>query len=91
VGDLQGQDAGEGVDADVVVGRVVHGAEGDHVGVFELAEGEFGLGLAAVAGHHVGDRPVLAVGDQDTLAEDLGFQVGAGLVVDVESEPVLGR
>jgi hypothetical protein len=69
---------------------VVHGAEGDHVGVFELAEAELGLGLGAVAGDYLGDWPVLAVGDQDTFAEDLGFQVGAGLVVDVEGEPVLG-
>jgi hypothetical protein len=42
--------------------------------------------LGAVASDHLGDRPVLAVGDQDTFAEDLGFQVGAGLAVDVEGE-----
>ena len=39
------------------------------MGVFELAEGELGLGLGAVAGHHLGDRPVLAVGDQDTFTK----------------------
>ena len=61
------------------------------MGVFELAEAEFGFGLGAVAGDDLGDGPVFPVGDQDTFAEDLGFQVGAGLVVDVESEPVLGR
>ena len=59
-------------------------------GVFELAEGELGLGLGAVAGHDLGDRPVVAVGDQDTFAEDLGFQVVAGRFVDVVGEPVLG-
>jgi len=32
VGELQGQDAGEQVDPDVVVGPVVHRAEGHHVG-----------------------------------------------------------
>ena len=60
------------------------------MGVFELAEGELGFGLGAVAGHYLGDGPVLVVGDQDTLAEDLGFQVSAGLVVDMEGESVLG-
>ena len=55
-----------------------------------MAEAELGLGLGAVAGDYLGDGPVLVVGDQDTFAEDLGFQVGAGLVVDVEGEPVLG-
>ena len=40
VGDLQGQDAGEDVDVDVVLGPVVHRGEGDHAGVFHLAEGE---------------------------------------------------
>jgi hypothetical protein len=43
------------------------------VGVFELAEAELGLGLGAVAGDHVGDRPVVAVGHQHAFAEDLFF------------------
>src|ERR1019366_2607543 len=82
VGDLQGEDAGEGVYADVVIGPVVHGRERDGVGVFELAEA--GLGV------DVGDGPVLAVGDEDPFAEDLGFQRVAGDLVDLDGESVLG-
>jgi hypothetical protein len=36
-----------------------------------LAEPEFGVGSGAVAGHDLGDEPVLAVGDQHALAKDL--------------------
>jgi len=48
------------------------------VPVFELAEAGFGVGLGAVGGDHLGHRPVVAVGEQDPLAEDLGFQGPAG-------------
>jgi len=68
----------------------VHRAEGDQVGVFELSEAELGLGLGAVGSDHLGDRPVVPVGDQDAFAEDLGFQVDAGVLVEVEAQPVLG-
>ena len=72
-------------------GPVVHRVKRHQVGVFELTEGELGLGLGSVAGYHLGDRPVVAVGDQYSLTEQLVLQHGAGLVVDVEGEPVLGR
>ena len=74
MGDHEGEDAGLGVDADVVVGPVVHGAERDDVGVFELAEAELGVGLGAVAGHDVGDGPVVVVGDEDPFAEQFVLQ-----------------
>jgi len=90
VGDLQGEDAGEGVYADVVIGPVVHGRERDDVGVFELAEAGLGVGLGAVGGDDVGDGPVLAVGDEDPFAEDLGFQRVAGDLIDLDGESVLG-
>jgi hypothetical protein len=38
----------------------VHRGERHHVGVFELAEPELGVGLGAVGGHDLGDRPVWA-------------------------------
>ena len=41
----EGEDAVEGVHADLLLGPVVHGAERDDVGVFELAESELGVGL----------------------------------------------
>jgi hypothetical protein len=66
------------------------GGEGDRVGVFELAEGELGLGLGAVSGHYLGGGPGLPVGDQDAFAEDFGFQVGAGVGVGGEGESVCG-
>jgi hypothetical protein len=87
VGDLQGQDAGEDVDADVVLGPVMHWGEGHYARVLELAEGELGLGLGPVAGDHLGGGPLVVVGDQDVLAEDLLFQGGAGACVDAPGKP----
>jgi hypothetical protein len=84
--DLQGEHAGEHVDADVVLNPVVHGTEGDDAGVFELAEGELGLGLGSVGGDHLGHGPVVVIGDQHVLAEDLLFQGGAGGRVDAPGQ-----
>ncbi len=50
--------------------------------VFHLAEGELGFGLGPVAGDDVGGGPVVVVGDQHVLAEDLLFQGGARVLVD---------
>ena len=82
VGDLQGQHAGEGMDADVVLGPVEHRGERHDPGVFELPEGGLGLGLGPVAGDHLGGGPVVVIGDQHVLAEELFFQGDAGIVVD---------
>ena len=90
LGDLEGEDAGEHVHADVVVGPVLHRGERHDVRVFELAEGELGVGLGAVGGDDIGDRPVVAVGDEHALAEDLVFQRAAGVGVDVPGQPLLG-
>ena len=48
------------------------------MGVFELAEAGFGVGLGAVGGDDLGGGPVVAVGEQDPLAEDLVFQAPGG-------------
>jgi hypothetical protein len=91
VSDLQGQDAGEDVNADVVLGPVMHRGERHDMGVFHLPEGELGLGLGPVPGHDPRDGPVVMIGDQDVLAEDLLFERGAGLLVDVPGKAqVLG-
>ena len=74
VSELEGEHAGEQVHADGVAGPVAHRGERHHVAVFELTEGELGVGLGTVAGHDLGDGPVRAVGDQHPFAEDLGFQ-----------------
>ena len=59
--------------------------------VFELPEGELGLGLGPVPGHHFSNRPVVVIGDQHVLAEDLILQRGAGIGVDVPGQAqVLG-
>ena len=58
-------------------------------GSFILPEGGFGLGLGPVGGDDLGGGPVVVVGDQDVLAEDLFFQGGAGAGVDVQGEPVV--
>ena len=68
-GDLQGEDAGEDVDADVVLGPVEHPGERDHARVFELPEGELGLGLGPVGGDDLGGGPAVVPGDEDVLAE----------------------
>ena len=86
VRDLQGEHAGEGVHPDVVLGPVEHRREGDDVGGFHLPEGAFGFGLGSVAGDHVDDRPVVVVGDDHVFAEDLGFQPGTGVGVDVPAQ-----
>ena len=70
------------VHADFLLGPVEHRGERHDVAVFELAEAGFGVGLGAVGGDHLGHGPVVAVGEQDPLAEDLGFQGVAGLAVD---------
>src|SRR6266536_3596613 len=83
VRDRQGQHAVEDVDADLLVGPVVHGAKRHHLGVLELAEPGFDLGLGAVGGHHLGGGPLVAVGEQDPLAEDAALQAPAGRLVGV--------
>jgi hypothetical protein len=57
------------------------------LGDLHLAEAELGLGLGAVAGDHLGDRPVLPVGDQDPFAEFLVFELLAGGGIDGPGEP----
>ena len=67
------------------------GRERDDAGVFHLPEGELGLGLGPVPGDDLGDGPVVVIGDQDVLAEDLLFQRGAGVRVDAPGQAqVLG-
>ena len=85
--DLQGQDAGEDVHVDVVLGPVEHRGERHHVRVFHLAEGELGFGLGPVAGDDLGGGPVVVVGDQHVLAEDLLFQRGPRGGVDGPGQP----
>jgi hypothetical protein len=68
---------------------VVHRVKRDHVGVFELAEAEFGVGLGAVGGHDVGYRPV-AVGEQDAFAERPRLKPGTGARVAAPVRPQLG-
>ncbi len=67
--------------------QVPHRGEGDDLGVLELAESGLGVGLGAVAGDHLGRRPLVAAGDQDPLAEQLGRQFAAGGVVDGPGDP----
>jgi hypothetical protein len=78
VGDLQREDAVEGVDLDLLFGPVVHRGERHHVGVLHLPERALDVGLGAVGGHDVDHRPVVAVGEQDAFAEDLVFEPVGG-------------
>jgi hypothetical protein len=91
VGALEGQDAGEDVNADVVLGPVMHGRERHDAGVFHLPEGELGLGLGPVPGHDLGHGPAVVADDQDVLAEEFFFQRGPGVRVDAPGQAqVLG-
>ena len=55
--------------------------------VFELAEAGLDVALGAVS-DDVGDRPVVAVGDQDPFAEDLGSRAGwAGSTLKLSPSP----
>src|SRR5208283_4954884 len=76
VGELEGEYAGEDVDADVVLGPVEHGAEGGGAGVFHLPEGGLSLRLGPVGGDDLGGGPAVVVCDEDVFAEDLFFQGG---------------
>ena len=86
VGDLQGEDAGEGVHADIVFGPVVHGRERNDMGVFELPEAVLRIGLGPVGGDDVGDRPVVVGGDQVYVAFAIGLYSRA--IVDWEASTV---
>jgi hypothetical protein len=59
--------------------------ERDQMAVSALAATGFGVGLGAVGGDHLGCGPVVAVGEQDPLSEDLCFQRTAGLAVQAET------
>jgi hypothetical protein len=56
VRDGKGEDAVEDVEADLLVGPGLHGAERHDVGVFELTEPELGVGLRPDR-RHVPNRP----------------------------------
>ena len=84
------EDAVEDVDADLLVGPVVHRAERHHVGVFLLPESGFDFGLGAVGRDDVADRPGVAVGEQDAFAEDPVLQSFPGVVVGAPGQPELG-
>jgi hypothetical protein len=59
-----------------------------HDVVFELAEDGLDLALGAVGVDDVDDRPVVAVGDQDPFAEDLGSRAGwAGSTLKLSRSP----
>ena len=64
------------VDPDLVVGEVTDRGERDHVGVFGLPEACFEVFLRPVGVDDLLDRPVVVVGDQDPLPEDLFFEGG---------------
>ncbi len=49
--------------------------------VLELAERELGVGLGTVGRDHVADRPVVTIGDQNPLSEDLLLEGGPGVRV----------
>ena len=85
VSDGEGEHEIKHVDPNLGVGPVVHGAERDEVGIFDLAEAEFDFGLRAVSGDDIRDGPV-AVGEQDPFAEQALLQAFRALGVGVPGE-----
>jgi hypothetical protein len=51
--------------------------------VLQLAATGFGAGRGAVGGDHVGHGPIVAIGEQDPLSEDLCFRRPVGLAADL--------
>lgn len=72
------------------LGPVVHGAEGDGVVVFHLPEPGFDSVLRAVGGHDVAGAPVVAVGEQDPIAEDPILEPGSGPAVGAPGQAQFG-
>jgi hypothetical protein len=77
--------------ANVVVSPVMHRTERHGVRVFQLAEVELHFGLGTISSDDVSDGPVVVVGDEDPLAEDLVLQCCVCAGVDSEGQAVLGR
>src|SRR5665647_3380450 len=88
-GGHQCEHAVKGVDADLLVRPVEHRVEGDNLAVLHLAEVGFDFGLGAVAGHHLGDAPLVAVGEDDPFAEQLIGQCGLGPLIAPPDEAEL--
>ena len=76
LGEGEGEHAGEQVHADLVVGEVADRGERHHVRVLGLAEPGFEVLLGPVGVDDLLEGPVVVVGDQDPLTEDLLLQPG---------------
>src|SRR5215211_415021 len=63
------QRAVEGLHPELLVGPVEGGREGGELAGFHLAEGTLGVGSGAVGGDDLVVRPLVAVGEDDALAE----------------------
>jgi hypothetical protein len=79
------------VDPDLLIGPVEHRVERDNLAVLHLSEVGLDVVLGSIGTDHVGDRPLVPIGEEDPLAEDLGFECVPGLGVDPEGETKLAR
>lgn len=79
-----GEDAGEDVDMEFLVGPVELGTQRDVDGILEVREDGFDISLTAVGVNDVGGGPVVAIGDEDDAAEGVGIEGGeCGLIEGV--------
>ncbi len=68
-GQRQRQDAIEGVDTDFLVGPMEHRLPGDEMRVLHGPEGVLNFVLAAISQHNILIGPIVAVGEEQCLAE----------------------
>ena len=85
-GNSEGEHAVEGVHSDLLVGPVEHRGERNNLAILHLAEVGLDGALGPVGSDDVGDWPLVVVGEEDPLAEELVFEFLPGLGIDVEGE-----
>jgi hypothetical protein len=67
---------------DFLVRPVILRAHGQVVDIFELPEDGLGSTLPSIGQNDLLGRPVVLIGDQETLTEHFGFELGQGGMVD---------
>jgi hypothetical protein len=90
-GQRQGEYAVKDVDADLVVGPVEHGVERDDSAILHLAKVRLDVVLGSIRTNDVGHFPVVVVGEEDPLAEELFFERPPGHGVLAEAQAERGR
>ena len=89
----RGEHAAEQVHGDLLVGPAKHRVHRNVVVLLLLAKAGLHLSLGVIGGDDLNCRPVVSVGDEHTLAEDLLLERGSlvGVNIEVEDQVLRGR